>query len=229
LVNTYVYDSFGNLAASTGTLTNPFQYTGRDFDPETGLRYYRARYYDAQTGRFLSEDPLGFGGGDPNSYDYALNSPINVVDPFGLQGVPTGTIGTTTAWTAAEQAAYQAFARNLTWLARLRFLARFAPMLAFEIVTPEEKARRDRNAEWLATKLPSWMKRKPTNKTCNKTKEDCDERHGQEQDFCLREYSKYPNLLHKCMERAMWRWNNCLRGFPDPGPLDPLDPNWSPN
>lgn len=46
LANTYTYDSFGNLANSTGTLRNPFQYAGREFDQETGIYYYRARYYD---------------------------------------------------------------------------------------------------------------------------------------------------------------------------------------
>ena len=57
LVNTYVYDSFGRQTTSTYTLTNPLHYTGREFDSETGLYYYRARYYDSVTGRFLSEDP----------------------------------------------------------------------------------------------------------------------------------------------------------------------------
>jgi YD repeat-containing protein len=50
LANTYTYDAFGKLIASTGSLTNPFQYTGRDYDPETGLRFYRARYYDPNVG-----------------------------------------------------------------------------------------------------------------------------------------------------------------------------------
>src|SRR5580658_7134429 len=63
LANTYTYDSYGKVMASTGTLANPFQYTGRESDQETGLYYDRARYYDPAAGRFLSEDPIGFHGG----------------------------------------------------------------------------------------------------------------------------------------------------------------------
>ena len=58
LANTYIYDSSGNRTASTGTLRNYFQYTGREFDSETGIYEYRARYYDPTIGRFISEDPL---------------------------------------------------------------------------------------------------------------------------------------------------------------------------
>ena len=85
LANTYTYDSFGRLAASTGTLTNPFQFTARDSDTETGLYYYRARYYDPAIGRFISEDPIGFDGGNVNFYAYVHDSPTNLVDPSGLQ------------------------------------------------------------------------------------------------------------------------------------------------
>jgi len=63
LANTYTFDSFGKLTASTGTLTNRFQYAGREFDSETGLYYNRARYYDRNVGRFISEDPTEFRGG----------------------------------------------------------------------------------------------------------------------------------------------------------------------
>jgi RHS repeat-associated protein len=83
LAKTYTYDSFGKLTASTGTLANPFQYTGREFDPETGLYYYRARYYDWDLGRFLSEDPISFNGGG-NFYVYASDNPLSFVDPLGL-------------------------------------------------------------------------------------------------------------------------------------------------
>jgi RHS repeat-associated protein len=83
LVNNYVYDSFGNLTTSSGTISNPFQYTGRDYDPETGLRYYRARYYDPFIGRFISEDPVRFSGGI-NYYPYVANDPVNLSDPLGL-------------------------------------------------------------------------------------------------------------------------------------------------
>jgi RHS repeat-associated protein len=85
LANTYTYDGFGNLLASSGSLVNNFRYTGREFDPETSLYYYRARYYDSQTGRFNSEDPIGTSGG-LNLYEYVLNNSVNWYDPRGLQG-----------------------------------------------------------------------------------------------------------------------------------------------
>jgi RHS repeat-associated protein len=58
LAQTYAFDSFGKQTASSGSLTNPFQYAGRELDSETGLYYMRARYFDPQAGRFLSEDPI---------------------------------------------------------------------------------------------------------------------------------------------------------------------------
>jgi RHS repeat-associated protein len=79
----YTYDSFGNILATAGSLTNSFRYTGREFDTEINLYYYRSRYYDASSGRFLSEDPLGFLAGI-NKYAYVLNDPTKYRDPAGL-------------------------------------------------------------------------------------------------------------------------------------------------
>jgi RHS repeat-associated protein len=87
LANTYTYDSFGKLTASTGSITNPFQYTGREFDSETGIYSYRHRYYDPNIGRFISGDPVGFRGQDINLYRYVKNQPTGFVDPSGLVSI----------------------------------------------------------------------------------------------------------------------------------------------
>jgi RHS repeat-associated protein len=87
LAQTYTFDSFGKQTASSGSLTNPFQYTGREFDPETSLYYYRARYYDPASGRFLSEDPAVFRGQDVNLYRYVRNQPARYTDPIGLVSI----------------------------------------------------------------------------------------------------------------------------------------------
>lgn len=83
LAQTYTFDSFGKQTASSGSLTNAFRYTGREFDTETGLYYYRARYYDPSIGRFLSEDPIQFLA-STNFYPYVGNSPPGASDSSGL-------------------------------------------------------------------------------------------------------------------------------------------------
>jgi RHS repeat-associated protein len=83
LANTYSYDSFGNLSASTGNISNPLRYTGREFDSETGIYFYRTRYYDPAQGRFMGEDPARFDQGG-NFYVYVSNTPTLFIDPTGL-------------------------------------------------------------------------------------------------------------------------------------------------
>jgi len=84
----YTYDAFGNDSPPSpppppSSVTNPFRHTGRELDSETGLYYYRARYYDPQVGRFLSEDPIRFRGG-VDFYTYVGNKPVVFADPFGV-------------------------------------------------------------------------------------------------------------------------------------------------
>jgi RHS repeat-associated protein len=78
----YSYDPFGAVSITGEQSENPFQYTGREND-NTGLYYYRARYYSPELQRFVSEDPIGFAGGI-NFYVYVGNNPIKFTDPLGL-------------------------------------------------------------------------------------------------------------------------------------------------
>ncbi len=81
---TVAYGPFGEQLSTTGGSPNMLGYTGRELDSENGLYYYRARYYDPEIGRFLNEDPKGFGAGI-NFYAYCANNPINFNDPDGLE------------------------------------------------------------------------------------------------------------------------------------------------
>lgn len=84
VVQTYSYDSFGNVTP-TGTITQPYAFTGREYDYETGLYFYHARYYDPKAGRFVMKDPIGFDGGDVNLYGYVGSNPVNFTDSLGLR------------------------------------------------------------------------------------------------------------------------------------------------
>jgi len=82
LVDSYVYDSYGNVTSPPVTIANPLQFGGQYVDSESGLQYLRARYYESSTGLFLTRDPMAGGQGSP--YAYAAGSPQNATDPSGL-------------------------------------------------------------------------------------------------------------------------------------------------
>lgn len=83
LTTQYTYEPFGATTRTGVASVDPFQFTGRENDG-TGLYYYRARYYQPRVQRFISEDPIGFGGKDWNLYAYVGNNPLRYRDPLGL-------------------------------------------------------------------------------------------------------------------------------------------------
>jgi RHS repeat-associated protein len=81
VAQTYTYDSYGNVTASSGSISNPMQFAGQYADSESGLLYLRNRYYDPSVAVFLTKDPQAPLAGPP--YAYAADSPQNLVDPKG--------------------------------------------------------------------------------------------------------------------------------------------------
>jgi RHS repeat-associated protein len=81
----YTYSSFGEIESQLDSnFLQPYAFTAREFDPETGFYHYRARQYDGRPGRFTTVDPLGFSGGDVNLYRYVKGNPVLYIDPSGL-------------------------------------------------------------------------------------------------------------------------------------------------
>jgi len=78
------YLPFGQAQIVTGTVTNNLRFPGQYFDAETGLHYNWNRFYDPETGRYISADPIGLAGG-MNLYAYVGGNPVNAVDPWGLR------------------------------------------------------------------------------------------------------------------------------------------------
>jgi RHS repeat-associated protein len=94
IVNHLIYDAYGRLVAQTDSdYTTLFAFTARPFDETTGLQNNLNRWYDAEVGRWLSEDPIGFRAGDANLYRYVENGPTNATDPSGLDAYDGPWIG----------------------------------------------------------------------------------------------------------------------------------------
>jgi RHS repeat-associated protein len=82
------YDEFGNVTTDTNPGFQPFGFAGGLYDQDTKLVRFGARDYDASIGRWTAKDPILFSGSDSNLYGYALNDPVNLTDPNGLDNVP---------------------------------------------------------------------------------------------------------------------------------------------
>ena len=109
VVEWVTYDVYGKATVrnSAGTtqgssyVGNPFLFTGREFDLESGMYHYRARAYDPEAGRFLQRDPLGYVDGF-GLYEYVLSSPSVLTDPLGLTPSPHDVVSAFDRWLAKE-------------------------------------------------------------------------------------------------------------------------------
>jgi RHS repeat-associated protein len=121
VTGTYEYDAFGNSVSTSGSTPNNYLYRGEQFDPDLGLYYLRARYYNPITGRFMSRDSEEGKPSDPKSlhkYLYADGDPVNLSDPSGRDAVETGltfALLDTTPLPALTELAGGAYASTAAW------------------------------------------------------------------------------------------------------------------
>lgn len=95
IVEQYEYDSYGKVAIFNGAyapiaasaIGNTYLFTGQRYDAESGLYFYKFRYYSIILGRFLQRDPLGYFDG-PSLYEFVFSNPVNFIDLLGLNGSP---------------------------------------------------------------------------------------------------------------------------------------------
>jgi RHS repeat-associated protein len=91
IVDRIDYDAYGNILSETATsYGDRYKYTGGQFDSATGLELLGARYYEPSTHIWITQDPLGFGGGQSNLYEYVGDDPTDGTDPSGLSDQPSG-------------------------------------------------------------------------------------------------------------------------------------------
>ena len=144
LMERYAYDVFGRpmIRDVNGTeiaesaFANPYLFTGRAYDVESGLYYYRARYYDYYTGRFLQPDPTGYTDG-LNLYSYCGSNPVNFRDPLGLLREDYTTIADAVDREMKNDAAFKASAQLLGFKDLLEYAMFVMQQLTGELFFPQ--------------------------------------------------------------------------------------------
>lgn len=107
LAERYEYEGYGTPTATISSVDQPYQYISRQYDGESGLYYYRTRYFDPQIGLFIQSDPLQFDGDSLNLYGMSQQNPFGRNDPDGMKSV--GYVALTAA-TLVSRPEYQVFA-----------------------------------------------------------------------------------------------------------------------
>jgi len=179
-------------------------YPGQYYDQETGLHYNYFRYYNPQTGRYITPDPIGLEGGI-NLFAYVANNPVNWVDPEGLNGtaVPLPIPKPRPIWRTLPK-----------WLIfPISLPVGIAIAIGSVIVLwPSDIATDESIAE---------------DEPCSKNQERCYEREQAEIGYC---YTRPRKWWGGCINRAQTRRDLCLRGLPEPPLWGPADEEvgWNP-
>jgi len=120
VANHLAYDAFGKVTSETNSAVDSlFLYTARPFDPDTGLQYNLNRWYDAGTGRWLSEDPISYNAG-MNLYEYVGNRPMLATDATGLWSstppeIPKQCSGKNVRWTGSWSVSAAGLVFGYSW------------------------------------------------------------------------------------------------------------------
>jgi RHS repeat-associated protein len=214
VTDSYEYDAFGNEFTVSGPTPNNYLYRGEQYDPDLGLYYLRARYYNPATGRFMSRDPENVDLTDPGSlhrYLYAKGDPVNLADPTGRaaaaptmpgQGIAGGSIGE-----------YGLIVLKVA-------VGTIAAVEAYACAVKIQYAMDALGAQGYTDIVPAGP--------CSaKGKDDhCEKQKDEDIDYCSSKYAKGTVGRGPCIARALDNYNRCLKGLPRI-PLDPASPGWS--
>ena len=251
----YIYDPYGNTSVTGTSNANEFQYTGRE-NEGNGLYYYRARYYSPVLHRFISEDPLGFAGSGPNLYAYVFNNPTNLSDPRGLSpdggggapvmeppveeppvvapappeipsSVPEPPVAPTPPGTVPFCVANSEVCVGAVGVAATGAIVYYGGSATVAVM--HENAAYDELMQAEHNLNQIYLAQSLAGRNCEKGNVDkCNEREAREINFCKESFADWsPELYRLCLIRAKARKEACIDGLPDPGPLNPLDPDWS--
>ena len=210
-VQTYNQLAFGQSPSASTSLSQPFRFTGREYDSDTGLYYYRARYYDPGVGRFLSEDPIGLEGGI-NAYAYVGNSPTNFSDPAGL--LPVINPLDLWTWSPEAEAAFQTYVAAIEagGVAVGSGFLRGVGGVAAIVFTPTSTAGPDTDELFPPKSSTKKQLDNSARRECKKIDNDdhCEEMYKEDTALCNLHGSR------ACHQQAAERYAACLAGKPIP-------------
>jgi RHS repeat-associated protein len=127
---TYRYSAYGEEEL-TGSVTSPWRFASKRFDPESGLIFFGRRYYAPTVGRFLTPDPIGFTDG-PNLYAYVHNCPLILIDPYGLLTMEDAKEGAVGGVRGFGTGAVNGFVHPFDTVIKYGDYARSAGMMAYQ-------------------------------------------------------------------------------------------------